>query len=371
MVEAVTLFLSIKGRINFQQLERYGKYSEQRYRIQFGKPFDFMGFNSGLVRQHGSGHYIIALDPSFISKSGKKTPGIGYFWSGQAARTKLGLEMLGIAAIDVDNHTGFHLDACQTLPCNHLDKSLAEIYADSFSGHGKQLLELSRIAVADAWFTKKSFIDAVCGAGFQFVGRMRDDANLKYLYTGLRKPGRGRPRVYDGKVDHRDIKAGYFHEVELEDGVKATTAIVHAVSLKRNVRMVRVPSGKTHKLYFSTDTQMEAATIVRYYRLRFQIEFLYRDAKQFTGLENCQARSENKLNFHFNLALTATNVAKAAHWISIPREQRASFSMADIKTMNHNALLMDRFFSTFGIDPHLRKNQKHVNELSLYGTMAA
>ena len=90
MVEAVTLFLSIKGRINFQQLERYGKYSEQRYRIQFEKPFDFMAFNSGLVQQHGSGHYIIALDPSFIAKSGKKTPGIGYFWSGQAARTKRG-----------------------------------------------------------------------------------------------------------------------------------------------------------------------------------------------------------------------------------------------------------------------------------------
>lgn len=85
MVEAVTLFLSIKGRINFRQLERYGKYSEQRYRIQFEKPFDFMAFNSGLVKQHGSGHYIIALDPSFIAKSGKKTPGIGYFWSGQAA----------------------------------------------------------------------------------------------------------------------------------------------------------------------------------------------------------------------------------------------------------------------------------------------
>lgn len=49
MVEAVTLFLSIKGRINFQQLERYGKYNEQRYRIQFEKAFDFMAFNSGLV----------------------------------------------------------------------------------------------------------------------------------------------------------------------------------------------------------------------------------------------------------------------------------------------------------------------------------
>lgn len=371
MVEAVTLFLSIKGRVNFQQLERYGKYSEQRYRIQFEKPFDFMGFNSGLVRRHGSGHYIIALDPSFIAKSGKKTPGIGYFWSGQAARIKRGLEMLGVAAIDVDNHTGFHLDACQTITGNHPEKSLAEIYADSFTGQGAKLLELSRIVVADAWFTKKSFVDAVCGAGFQFVGRMRDDANLKYLYTGPREPGRGRPRTYDGKVDLEDIKTEHFLEVELEDGTPATSAVVYAVALRRKVRVVRVPSGKKHRLYFSTDTEMEAATIVRYYRLRFQIEFIYRDAKQFTGLENCQARSENKLDFHFNMALTATNVAKVAHWISIPKKERGAFSMADIKTMNHNALLMDRFFSTFGVNPHLRKNQKHVKELLLYGTIAA
>ena len=371
MVEAVTLFLSIKGRVNFQQLERYGKYSEQRYRIQFEKPFDFMGFNSGLVRRHGSGHYIIALDPSFIAKSGKKTPGIGYFWSGQAARIKRGLEMLGMAAIDVDNHTGFHLDDCQTITGNHPEKSLAEHYADSFTDQSAKLLELSRIVVADAWFTKKSFIDAVCGAGFQFVGRMRDDANLKYLYTGPRKPGRGRPQVYDGKVDHKDIKAGYFQDVELADGTKAATAVVYAVSLKRKVRVVRVPFGKKHKLYFCTDTEMDAATLVRYYRLRFQIEFIYRDAKQFTGLENCQARSENKLDFHFNMALTATNVAKVAHWISIPKKEWGAFSMADIKTMNHNALLMDRFFSTFGANPHLRKNQKLVKELLLYGTIAA
>src|SRR3546814_4362150 len=100
------------------------------------------------------------------------------------------------------------------------------------------------------------------------------------------KPGRGRPQVYDGKVDHKDIKAGYFQDVELADGTKAATAVVYAVSLKRKVRVVRVPFGKKHKLYFCTDTEMDAATLVRYYRLRLQIEFIYRDAKQFTGLEN-------------------------------------------------------------------------------------
>jgi hypothetical protein len=61
------------------------------------------------------------------------------------------------------------------------------------------------------------------------------------------------------------------------------------------------------KFYFSTDLEQYGEKIVRYYRSRFQIEFLYRDAKQFTELTSCQARSENKLDFHFNAALTSIN----------------------------------------------------------------
>lgn len=45
--------------------------------------------------------------------------------------------------------------------------------------------------------------------------------------------------------------------------------------------------------------------------------------------------------------------------------------MADIKTMNHNALLIERFFIKFGINPNLTKNQNHVKELIYYGTIAA
>jgi len=51
----------------------------------------------------------------------------------------------------------------------------------------------------------------------------------------------------------------------------------------------------TIKLYLSTDLVMTAEKIVCYYRSRFQIESLYRDAKQYCGLNSCQARSENKL----------------------------------------------------------------------------
>jgi hypothetical protein len=54
---------------------------------------------------------------------------------------------------------------------------------------------------------------------------------------------------------------------------------------------------KKHKLFFSTDTSLSGIDIFLFYKSRFQIEFLYRDAKQFTGLEHCQSRSETKLDF--------------------------------------------------------------------------
>ncbi|RCW38433.1 hypothetical protein, partial [Marinilabilia salmonicolor] len=65
------------------------------------------------------------------------------------------------------------------------------------------------------------------------------------------------------------------------------------------------------------------------------------------------------------------NIAKAIHWLSIPKKERGSFSMSDIKTMNHNTLMLERFFDVFGIYPYSTKNQNYVKELILYGTKAA
>ena len=111
MLEVFVLFLSIKGRMNFLQLGRYGDHTEQRYRAQFEKTFDFLSFNKELVMEYAGEHLTIAFDPSYISKSGKSTPGVGRYWSGCAAKLKWGLEIGGIAAIDMENRTAFHLEA--------------------------------------------------------------------------------------------------------------------------------------------------------------------------------------------------------------------------------------------------------------------
>lgn len=372
--EALILFLCIKGRINFLQLARYGKHKEQRYRQQFEKPFDFLTFNKELTLAHGSGRYVIAFDPSYISKSGKRTPGVGYFWSGCASKAKWGLEIGGLAAIDVDNHTAFHLEAVQTLLSD--EQTLTGWYATIISERKTQLQEISPYLVADAWFAKRSFVDQVMAEDMHLISRLRDDADLQYLYDGKPTGKRGRPKKYQGKVDHSDIRKDYFILESNDDKSEIHSAIVFSKSLKRNIRLVHVryknKKGKQpHKLYFSTDTKVEALDLLKFYQSRFQIEFLYRDGKQHTGLNDSQARSENKLNFHFNASLTAINLAKVVHWLSIPKEQRKSFSMMDIKTVNHNALQLKLFFDKFGINPYSPKNQRKARELLYHGTIAA
>ncbi len=374
LIETFILFLSIRGRINFLQLGRYGKYKEQRYRQQFEKSFDFLTFNKELTLSQGSGKYVIAFDPSYISKSGKKTPGLSWYWSGCANQAKWGLEIGGLAAIDIDNHTAFHLEAVQTL--NTEEQTLTDWYAGVISDRKETLMGISKYLVADAWFSKKPFTDQIISLEMHLISRLRDDADLKYLYKGLQTGKKGRPRKYDGKIIIKDINKEYFTFISEDEESSVYAAEVYSKSLKRNIMLVHVTylkaNGKdARKLYFSTDVSMDASDVLLYYQSRYQIEFLYRDGKQHTGLNDSQARSENKLHFQFNASLTSINIAKAIHWLSVPKEEREAFSMSDIKTMNHNTLLLKRFIDVFGIRPYSTKNQNYVKELILYGTRAA
>ena len=374
VIETLILFMSIRGRVNFLQLARYGKYKEQRYRQQFEKAFDFLAFNTEFTLSQGSGNYAIAFDPSYVSKSGKKTPGVGWYWSGCANSAKWGLEIGGLAAIDIDNHTAFHLEAIQTL--NSEEQSLSDWYSKIISDRKDTLTSISKYLVADAWFSKRTFADQILQSDMHLISRFRDDADLKYINTQQPTGKRGRPRKYAGKVIIQDIDKEYFNLVSNNEEETVYAAEIYSKSLKRNVMLVHVTylrnNGKgATKLYFSTDVSMEPSEVLLYYRSRFQIEFLYRDGKQHTGLNDSQARSENKLHFQFNASLTSINIAKAIHWLSIPKKERGSFSMSDIKTMNHNILMLERFFDVFGIYPYSAKNQNYVKELILYGTKAA
>jgi hypothetical protein len=319
----------------------------------------------------------VAFDPSFIPKSGKHTPGIGYFWSGCAGRALRGIEILGLSVIDADTRLSFHLDAVQTPPTNCLqdnDLSLIDWYAGVIKKHIELILSITRYVVADAYFSKKNFVDKILGCSLHLVSKLREDANLSYLSIQPKTGKRGRPAKYGGKIDFRKLNHEHFNMVVNDKGITAYSAIVYSKSLERNILLVVelfLLKGKTiYRLLFSTDTTQTPIDVIDIYHTRFQIEFGFRDAKQFAGLENSQARSENKLNFHFNAALTTVNIAKVMQ-LRNPQTRENSFSMATYKILFHNTLMLSRFFRLFAINPNSIKNRQHVNELLYFGTRAA
>ena len=181
----------------------------------------------------------------------------------------------------------------------------------------------------------------------------------------------GRPRLYDGKMNCRQPELGRFQLCHEDDDVIVYSAVVYSPSLQRKVRIAYLinKKHKTYAILFTTDLELEGYLIYRYYKARFQIEFLFRDAKQYTGLLHCQARSANKLYFHFNASLTCVSLAKAMFLESRP--DATSFSMNDFKTYHFNKYFLDRFIAKSGIDLSCPKISLAYAESVNLGRMAA
>ncbi|HHH53891.1 MAG TPA: hypothetical protein ENK91_09550 [Bacteroidetes bacterium] len=362
----ILLSLSMGGRFNFMQMGREGDYNEQTYRNNFEKPFDFLKFNTELVKHHTSKHVILVFDPSYITKSGKQTPNLGYFYSGKASRYKKGLEIGGIAAVDLNQNTAYHLEAIQSPAANKESVNdhytLVDHYADLIIKRASELEQISNILVVDGYFPKYKFIEPIKRrTNLTVISRLRDDANLKYIYNGVKSKGRGRPKKYSGKVNTKKIDKRVFRKEYEDTDMIIYGAIVYSVSMKRKIKVAYVEflddSNKVSftKIFFSTDIDMDATIIVKYYKSRFQIEYLYRDSKQFTGLEHCQARSENKLYFHFNTSLTAVSIGKILLRDGLDKSLPMSLSISDIKTEFRNRNMIFRIFSMYGFDQTLIK----------------
>jgi len=372
-METLILYMVIPGRINFLQLGRYGRSCEQRFRQNFSKDFDWLEFNLKLSDKVLTGkRKAIAVDPSFISKSGKVTPWIGYFWSGCAGTTKRGLEILGVGLIDIDTKDCISLQAVQTPDTKTLenrDATLIDWYLLVLNSMKDELVKASSYVVADAYFAKNNFVTGLQQMNFELISRLRDDAAL--FYPTLEKPSgkKGRPRIYDGRIDFNNLDTSRVQKISSDNNQGELYALVaYCKSLKQNISLVIWYSKdrKTHKLYFSTDQTMSGKDVIEYYRTRFQIEFCFRDAKGFTGLTQSQARDVAKLSFNFNASLTSVNLVKA-----VAKERKIPFSIASHKTMMHNAFLLERFIRVSGIRPNRRLNAKLVKELIEFAAIAA
>ncbi len=370
LIDIIILYMVIPRKINFTQMERYGSYCEQTYRNNFDlkkeEGINWLKLNISLANRFfgESRKRAIAIDPSYISKAGKKTPHVGRFWSGCAQAVKHGLEIMGIGLVDIETNDCIMLRAHQTLCQKALKRrheTLTDYYISVIKRYSKELLKQSTLVVADAYFSTSTFVNGIKEHGFSLVSRFRDNACLYYVYDGPRTGKRGRPKVKDGKIELDKLDLSRMEKLEME-GLEGTayTLIAYSKALKCKVRLVirQMPKGKT-KLFFSNDITLSGQDVLLYYRTRFQIEFCFRDSKQYTGLTDCQARGKRKLDFAFNASFTSLNIAKVAM-----KEMGMEYSMSSFKLLMTNIYLVERIFKACGYAPDQTLISKIFKELS-------
>jgi DDE superfamily endonuclease len=245
---------------------------------------------------------IAAHDASFMPKSGKQTCGLGPFFNGGARRAEGGLEIATLAVVDVTRRCALTLAVAQTPPGEDATKAeLEETRVDC----SKQQLRVHRhrwppgvtYHCVDGSYAKKQYMDEVVRLDLHAMTKLRSDANCMFLSTGPHPKRRGAKRKYDGKVNLQALSR--FEDLgtrEDEPHLHLSTAVVWHKTLQRRWRVVvllnrKAPAKPRFIVLGSTDPELNGHKLIDLYAARFQIEFLFRDSQQCTGLLDCQARA--------------------------------------------------------------------------------
>jgi DDE superfamily endonuclease len=382
-----TLFVTIlvlRGRVNFRNLSRYCDDSERTIARQFREPFDWPDFHQRVLMTalDPCSELVSAHDASFIPKSGQQTFGLGHFFNGCASRAERGLEISTLAVVDVTRRCAFTLAVSQTPPGEAATKAEPEetrvdFYKQQLREHRHRLPPGVTYHGVDGYYAKKKYLDEVVSLDLHAITKLRSDADCVFLYTGPHPKRRGAKRKYDGKVNFQVLSR--FEDLGTraeEPHLQLYTAVVWHKTLQRRWRLVvllnrKDPAKPRFIVLGSTDPELNGHKLIDLYASRFQIEFLFRDSKQFTGLLDCQARAESALEFHFNASLATLNLVRAEDLCMRQGQEPQVFSMASWKPCQFNERLLDLFMEKLALDPTWVKNHACYDELKTYGAIAA
>ena len=168
------------------------------------------------------------------------------------------------------------------------------------------------------------------------ISKLRCDAALYLPYTGP-YAGRGPHRKYGSKLDYDHLPEKYHKETTVEGHIE--TRLYQAQLLHKefvqplNVVIIAKTNlhtqARAHVLLFSSDLELAYTPLVDYYSLRFQIEFNFRDAKQYWGLEDFMNVTPTGVTNAANLSLFMVNVSYRLQ--ADMRQRDPDYSVLDLK----------------------------------------
>jgi len=171
--------------------------------------------------------------------------------------------------------------------------------------------------VLDGHFGNNAALQMAQQCKLHLISKLRCDSALYLPYDGP-YAGRGPRRIYGDKLDPRAIPERYLRHTSVADGIETRTYQVEArhksIAVPLNVVVILKTNLKSqaqaHIILFSSDLLVSWDKLIDYYCLRFQLEFNFRDAKQYWGLEDFMTTSPSGVTNAANLSLFMVNLVE-------------------------------------------------------------
>ena len=320
--------------------------------------------------------YILAGDETIVSKSGQSTYGLSRFFSSVYGKTLPGLAFFSLSLVSVKERRSYPLAMEQIVrgetrrrsrvaseppedlpkpvprrqrgrPKGSRNRDKTDVHLSDTLKHLQTMvkallrriddLRALRYLVLDGYFGDNHALQMTRECGLHLISKLRVNTALYFPAT---EPyaGRGRPRIYGQRFNPQQIDTKYRVSTETQENI--TTEVYQVSKLRHKkfpdplnvvciLKTHLLTQKKSHVLLFSSDLAVAAEKMIDYYRLRFQIEFNFRDAKQYWGLEDFMNVKKTPVNNAANLSMFMVNVS--AKLLAPLRLEHVKCSTLDLK----------------------------------------
>jgi len=399
------------GRVTMLGISRWtgdgGSYrTVQRF---FNSAIDWKNVQWSLIQkyfQSGSDTIIIAGDETTVTKSGKKTFGIDRFFSSLFGKTVPGLSFFVFSLVSKKKRTSLPLMVQQM---HHTKEEKIETEKNSSGsvkkrGKGRpkgsknktkedvdlspylmtiknmldqamQMIEKNinvKYAVFDGAFGHNDALQMVKRCGLNIISKLKKNSELYFPYHGVYS-GKGPRKKYGDKINYKKIPAKFLKKSTCEKSIKTDiyqmTMLHKLFSQQLNIVIIVKENLKTKSrdfvILFSSDLDLNFETLIEFYKLRFQIEFNFRDAKQYWGLEDFMNIKETPITNAVNLAFFMVNLSHIL--INEVRPHNAEFSVQDLKAHFRGSKYVDEILKLFREKPDPILIQQIFKEITTIG----
>jgi putative transposase len=311
--------------------------------------------------------YLLVGDEVVVTKAGKQTHGLGRFFSSLYKRPVPGLAFFSLSLVSIEQRHSFPVRIEQVMrpsppPANatppqtkptakkrgrgrpkgskNKDKTAVRLNREllHIKGMLTALFDLINGAIAptylalDGHFGNNYALQMTRQMGLHLVSKLRYDSALYLPYQGS-----NRQRKYGEKLNPRQMPKQFLCECYSDKGIQ--TEIYQAqVRHKEFAQLLNVviivkthlqSQAQAHVILFTSDLELSYQKVIDYYSLRFQIEFNFRDAKQFWGLEDFMNTTETAVTNAVNLSFFMVNLSYRL--LRDCHQDNSEFSLIDLK----------------------------------------